>query len=223
MLEGYGWQLVLGAATTLEVAFAACLLGLALGLAGGVASLSRLAWLRWSVRIVTGVLRGVPEFVTLLVCFFGLTGLLYRLTHGAIEVSPFVAGVVALGLSFGAFASEAFRGAFASVPAGQAEAAASLGLSRGAALRDVLLPQAMRLAVPSLGNQWQTLLKDTSLVSVIGLGDLMRKADTAGQATGQSFTFFLAAALIYFAFLAVSQPIANMLERRARRGLASPP
>ena len=77
-----------------------------------------------------------------------------------------------------------------------------------------MLPQALRLAVPSLSNQWQALLKDTSLVSVIGLEDLMRRADTAGQATGRPFDFFIVAALVYFLFLAASQP----LKRRARRG-----
>ena len=220
MLEGYGRQLALGAATTLAGAIAACALGLALGLAGGIASLSPGRWLGRSVRVVTGVLRGVPEFVILLVCFFGLTGLLFRLTGGAVEVSPFLAGVVALGLTFAAFASEAFRGAFASVPAGQLEAAASLGMAPRTTFRRVLLPQALRLAIPSLANQWQTLLKDTSLVSVIGLDDLMRKADTAGQATGRPFDFFLAAALVYFLFLAGSQPLLGRLERRARRGLA---
>ncbi len=218
MLEGYGRQLLLGAATTLEVAFAACLLGLVLGLAGGIASLSRGRWLPRVVRVATGVLRGIPEFVILLVCFFGLTGLLFRLTGGAVEVSPFVAGVVALGMTFGAFAAEAFRGAFASVPPGQLEAAASLGLSRHTSFRHVLLPQALRLAVPSLSNQWQSLLKDTSLVSVIGLQDLMRRADTAGQATGRPFDFFLVAAFVYFVFLTVSQPLLSALERRARRG-----
>ena len=220
ILHGYGRQLLLGAVTTLEVAVAAALFGLALGLACGIASLSGRRWLARSVRVATGVLRGVPEFVILLVCFFGLTGLLFRATGGAIEVSPFVAGVVALGLTFAAFASEAFRGAFASVPSGQLEAAAALGLMPRASFRHVLLPQALRLAIPSLANQWQTLLKDTSLVSVIGLDDLMRKADTAGQATGRPFDFFLVAALVYFAFLGLSQPPLGWLERRARRGLA---
>ena len=217
MLQGYGRQLILGAVTTLEVAFAACALGLALGLAGGAASLSSRSWLRRGVRLATGVLRGVPEFVILLVCFFGLTGILFRLTGGAVAISPFAAGVVALGLTFAAFASEAFRGAFAAVPAGQIEAAIALGLSPAARFRHVLLPQAMRLAIPSLSNQWQTLLKDTSLVSVIGLDDLMRRADTAGQATGRPFDFLLAVAATYFAFLAVSQPLLSALERRARR------
>lgn len=219
MLGGYGWQLLAGAVVTLEVAAAAAVLGVVLGLLGGIASVSRHTLLRRVVRVATATLRGVPELVILLVCFFGLTALLFRATGGAISISPFVAGVVALGLTFAAYASEAFRGAFASVGRGQEEAALALGLPARTAFRAVVLPQALRLAVPSLSNQWQTLLKDTSLVSVIGLGDIMRRADTAGQSTGQPFTFFLAASGLYFAFLAVSQPALSLLERRARRGV----
>ena len=222
MLAGYGFQLLRGAATTLEVAFAAAAIGLTLGLLGGSASLSRRRWLRSAVRLATATLRGVPEFVILLVCFFGLTGALFRLTGGQVEISPFAAGAVALGLTFAAFASEAFRGAFAAIPSGQHEAAVALGLAPATIFRRILLPQALRLAIPSLANQWQTLLKDTSLVSVIGLGDLMRSADTAGQATGRPFDFLLAAAAIYFVFLAASQPLLSAVERRARRGLVLP-
>jgi polar amino acid transport system permease protein len=216
-LEGYWPQLLAGALVTLEVAFSACALGLALGLAGGMASLSRRRWVSGAARLFSFVLRGVPEFVILLVCFFALTGFLFRVTGGAVQVSPFLASVVALGTTFAAYASEAFRGAFASVPHGQMEAAAALGLSRTDAFRRIRLPLALRLAVPSLSNQWQALLKDTSLVSVIGLGDLMRRADTGGQATDRPFDFFLAAAAIYFVFLLASQPLLGAFERRLRR------
>ena len=221
LLGGYGAQLLLGAVVTLEVAACSAALGLALGLACGIASISRRhPHLRRIVRVATATLRGLPELVILLVCFFGLTGFLFRLTGGAVSISPFAAGVVALGLTFGAFAAEAFRGAFASVARGQEEAALSLGLPPAVAFRRVVLPQALRLALPSLSNQWQTLLKDTSLVSVIGLGDIMRRADSAGQATGSPFTFFLAASLLYFVFLGVSQPLLTLFEHRMRRGIA---
>lgn len=219
MLHGYGQTLIAGAAVTLEVAFAAAALGLVLGLALGLASISRSTALRRTVRVATGLLRGVPELVILLVCFYGASAVLYRVSGGSLSVSPFAAGAGALGLTFAAYAAEAFRGAFASVPRGQAEAALSLGLSPSAAFRAITLPQALRLAVPSLSNQWQTLLKDTSLVSVIGLGDIMQRADAGGQATGAPFTFFLAASAIYFMFLGISQPLLSALERRTRRGV----
>ena len=221
-LVSYAPLLLRGALTTLEVAALAVVIGLALGFGGGLASRARSRPLRLGVRALTSLLRGVPEFVILLVSFFALSGALWRLTDGAITVSPLLAGSAALGLTFGAYASEAFRGALDAVPRGQNEAAAALGLDARDRFRHVVLPQALRLVVPSLANLWQSLLKDTSLVSVIGLGDLMRRADTAGQATGEPFTFLLAAAAIYFVFLAVSQPVFARLERRARRGLARP-
>ncbi len=219
-LLAYAPALARGAGTTLEVAALALAIGLAGGLAGGLASRSRLAAVRLAVRGVTGLLRGVPEFVILLVGFFALSGALWHATGGAVSVSPLLAGSLALGLTFSAYASEALRGALAAVGRGQEEAALALGLSDATLLRTVVLPQALRLAVPSLGNQWQALLKDTSLVSVIGLPDLMRTADTGGQASGEPFTFLLAAAAIYFVFGAVSQPVQSALERRARRGIA---
>ncbi len=218
-LVRYAPLLLRGALTTLEVAAFAVVIGLALGFLGGLASRARSRPLRLGVRALTSLLRGVPEFVILLVSFFALSGALWRLTGGAVTVSPLVAGSAALGLTFGAYSSEAFRGALDAVPRGQNEAAAALGLDAGDRFRHVVLPQALRLAVPSVANLWQSLLKDTSLVSVIGLGDLMRRADTAGQATGEPFTFLLAAAAVYFVFLAVSQPGFVLLERHARRGL----
>ena len=216
MSGGYPVQLLRGALVTLEVAAAAACLGLALGLLGGLASTARSGAIRVPVRAATAVLRGVPEFVILLVSFFALSGALWRLTGGAVTVSPLLAGAAALGLTFGAYASEAFRGAFASVPGGQEEAAIALGLGRADRMRHVLLPQALRLAVPSLGNQWQSLLKDTSLVSVIGLGDLMRRADAAGQATEQPFTFLLAAAALYWLLLAATAPLQRAIEQIGR-------
>lgn len=219
MLQGYGGQLLLGAVTTLEVAFGALAIGLALGLLGGTAALSSRAVLRRGVGGLAALLRGVPEFVILLVCYFGLTRLLYSATGGMVSISPYAAGVFALSIVFGAYASEAFRGAFLAVPGGQIEAARALGLGAWATFRLVRLPQAWALVLPSLGNQWQTLLKDTSLVSVLGLEDLMRKANVAAQATKQPFLFFLAAALIYLLFLAASNPVLAALTRRMRRGL----
>jgi len=219
-LQGYGHQILLGALMTLKVAFASLTCGLVLGLLGGAAGLSRRLWLRRMIAGATGLLRGIPEFVILLICYFGLTGVLYRLTGGDVSISPFAAGVFALSIVFAAYASEAFRGAFLAVPLGQMEAAAALGLHPGQSFFLVRLPQAWRLALPSLGNQWQALLKDTSLVSVLGLEDLMRKADVAGQATDQPFTFFLTAAAIYLLFLTLSNPVIAMLERRSQRGLA---
>ncbi|HTR16644.1 MAG TPA: ABC transporter permease subunit [Acetobacteraceae bacterium] len=221
-LAGYGPQLLQGAALTLELAFTSLAVGLSFGLLAAAAKLSPLPWLSVPVTIITNLLRGIPEFVILLICYFGVTRLLWSLTGGVVQISPFAGAVFALGVVFAAYSSEMLRGAFLAVPRGQLEAARAFGMSPRLAFFRVHLPQAWRLALPSLNNQWQNLLKDTSLVSVLGLEELMRKASIGAQVTRQPFTFFLAAALIYLVFLGVSNPVFALLERRARRGMARP-
>ncbi len=219
-LQGYGPQLVAGALVTLELALTCLAIGLALGLACASASLSSVAAVRLPVYWTTRLLRGVPEFVILLICYFGATRLLYALTGGAVEITPFVGGAFALSIVFAAYASEMLRGAFLAVPAGQLEAARAFGMRPLQALARIHLPQAWRIALPSLNNQWQSLLKDTSLVSVLGLEELMRKAAIGAQVTKQPFTFYITAAFAYLLFLGLSNPIFMLLERRANRGLA---
>ena len=221
-LTAYSAQLLAGACVTLELALTCLVLGLALGLAGATASLSPNAAIRLPVAWSTRLLRGVPEFVILLICYFGASQLLDRATHGAIEITPFEGGAFALSIVFAAYASEMLRGAFLAVPRGQLEAAAAHGLRPLQVLRLVHLPQAWRIALPSLNNQWQNLVKDTSLVSVLGLEELMRKASIGAQVTHQPFTFYIAAALAYLVVLTLSNPLFALLERRANRGLARP-
>lgn len=217
-LYGYGNQLVDGVWVTLEVAFTALAIGLVLGLLGAAAKLSSRRWLSLPATAVTNLLRGVPEFVILLICYFGLTNLLSRLSGGDVDVSPFEGGVFALSIVFGSYSSEAFRGAFLSVAKGQLEAARAFGMRPSQVFFRIHLPQAWRLALPSLNNQWQNLLKDTSLVSVLGLEELMRKTQVAAQVTKEPFVFYITASLIYLVFLAISNPIFILLERRASRG-----
>ena len=218
-LDGYGHELLVGAMVTLEVAFTSAAIGIVLGLLGAAAKLSHRAWLRRPVDFITSVLRGVPEFLILLICYFGL-GNLFTTLNIPINITPFQGGVFALSVVFGAYASEMFRGAFLAVPHGQLEAARSFGMRPLRIFFRIHLPQAWRFALPSLNNMWQNVLKDTALVSVLGLEELLHKADGAGQVTKHPFNFLLAAAAIYFVFLAISNPIFTILERRARRGLA---
>ena len=127
--------------------------------------------------------------------------------------------MLALSLAFGAYATEVLRGAFLAVPRQQVEAAYALGLTRLRTFRHVLLPQVWRSALPGLGNLFLVLLKDTSLVSVVGLDELMRKSALAVSYARQPFTFYLAAALIYLAMTAVSMAGIQALERRAACGM----
>ena len=218
VLISYLGQLLQGAAITLQLAFTSLFLGLVMGLVFTACKLSSLSALRVPVNFFTSLLRGIPEFLIILICYFGLSNLINDHLDGAFEISPFVGGVFALSVVFSAYASEVFRGGFVAVPSGQIEAAKAYGLSRRQVFFSIQLPQAWRIALPSLSNLWQSLLKDTSLVSVVGLEDLLKKADMAAQFSKQPFVFFMAVAVIYFVFLSVSNPVFAWLEKRANRG-----
>ena len=130
-----------------------------------------------------------------------------------IEVNAFVAGMVALGFVFSAYSSEVFLGAFKGITTGQIEAARALGLSRLLTLRLVVLPQLIRIALPGLGNQWMVLLKDTALVSAIGLGDILRQSNVAARVTQEAFLFYGFAILLYLMLAVISSFGIRAIER----------
>lgn len=218
-LQGFGEQIAAGAMTTLRVATTSLVLGIGVGFAGAVAKLSRSSPLRWLAEAYTTIVRGVPELLVILILYFGGTVALSALFGRYVEVDAFAAGVFALTIVFGAYAAEVFRSAIQSIPSGQIEAAHALALSTGAIWRLVILPQMWRYALPGLGNLWLTLLKDTALVSVVGLEDLMRKAGAAAGTTHDPLTFYLVAACIYLSFTSISLVGMTLLERRANRGV----
>ncbi|WP_111429971.1 ABC transporter permease subunit [Rhodobacteraceae bacterium DSL-40] len=212
--------LLQGLRTTLLLAVSTAVLGLALGMLLALAKLSRHGWLRAPVFAITNFLRGIPEFLVLLVIYFGGTQLLGALLPGAgLEMGPFAAGLTALTLVFGAYASETFRAAFLSVPKGQIEAGRAYGFNAWQCFRHIQLPQIWRVAIPGLGNLWQGSVKDTALVSIVGLDDLMRKSSQAAQSTREPFTFYLVASLMFLVITVVSMWIIAALERRASRGM----
>ena len=165
----------------------------------------------------------MPELVVVLLIYFGTAGILTaisdRFGYGYMELNPFAAGTLALGLTFGAYATEVFRGALLTIPAGQVEAAQALGLAKGRIFWRIVLPQMWRIALPGLGNLFMVLLKDTALVSVIGLDEIMRKAQIATGVTKQPFTFYFAAALIYLSITVFTMIALQLLEKRANRGI----
>jgi polar amino acid transport system permease protein len=215
-LVAYLPLLLQGLRMTLLLAVSTLVVGLALGMALALAKLSRHAWLSRPVFAVTNFLRGIPEFLILLIIYFGGTQALGRF---GIEVGPFAAGLTALSLVFGSYASETFRAAFQSVPKGQIEAGRAYGFTRVQCFRLIELPQIWKVAIPGLGNLWQGAVKDTALVSIVGLDDLMRKSNQAAQATREPFTFYFAASLMFLAITLVSMAVIAWLERRASRGL----
>jgi len=223
-LQGFGPQIALGAWMTVQVAFGGLVVGLVFGLMGAAAKLSPYMVLRGIGQSYTTVVRGIPEILVVLLVYFGGEDIINRIAmavgyDGYIEINVFVAGVCALGLSFGAYATEVFRGAITSVPVGQTEAAIACGMHSRQIFWRITLPQAMRLAIPGLGNLFQVLLKDTSLVSLIALPELMRNSATAIQNTKEPFTFYFIAALIYLSITLVVLICQTYAERWANRGV----
>ncbi|HVZ44984.1 MAG TPA: ABC transporter permease subunit [Ramlibacter sp.] len=216
-LQGFGGQLWLGAITTIELALAALLFGALFGAIGCWLQLAKPRALRAIGFGYAAIVRGVPDLLIIFLIYFGGTQTLNAVAGRPVDLNAFAAGTFALALSFGAFASEIFRGAVQAVPRTQSEAAAVLGLTRFQAFLTILAPQALRTGLPPFGNQAIVLLKQTSLVSVIGCDELMRKAAEASGATRQPFTVYLAVALIYLLFTTAATLLLEASERRASR------
>lgn len=217
-LQGFGHLLLSGTWVTLQLAFTSLFFGLVLGLAGAAAALAPIAPLRWLATTYNTLMRGIPELLLVLIIYFGATELIERLTGSYVEVNAFAAGVAALSIAFGAYATEVFRSALLEIPKGQREAAVALGMRRWDTFRRIVLPQLWRIALPGLGNLFLVLLKDTALVSVVGLEDLMRQAYVAAGFTKLPFTFYMAAAGIYLVLTIISMQVIQRLERWANRG-----
>ncbi|MEX0385710.1 ABC transporter permease [Spiribacter onubensis] len=223
-LQGFGAQLASGTWITVQLALASMACAVVLGLLGASAKTSGLAPLRWLGTAYTGMVRGLPELLVILLVYFGAAMVINQTASAFgytqyIELSPFVAGVIALAFNYGAYMTEVFRGALATIPRGHTEAGMALGMGRLRIFRRIVLPQVWRVALPASGNIFLALLKDTALVSVIGLEDLMRETAIAVGYSKQPFTFYLAAAFIYLGLTAVATLGIHWLERRTTHGM----
>ncbi|WP_336365889.1 ABC transporter permease [Marinobacter sp. C2H3] len=228
-LKGYGPELLDGAVVTVELAFLSLALSLFLGLLGASSKLSSNVVAKSIATAYTTVIRGVPDLVMMLLFYFGGQVMVNHLSdfiydrYGYdwfFQFDPFISGVVTIGLIFGAYMTETFRGAFLAVETGQIEAARAYGFTRWHTFRRIMLPQMMRHALPGLGNNWQVLLKSTALVSIIGLVDMVRVAEEASKAERMPFHFFIPVAAVYLLLTAVSELIIKWLNNRANVGLA---
>ncbi len=220
----YANLFLLGTLMTIRLALGALALGLVLGLLGATAKLSQDPLARALAEIYTRIVRGIPELLVVLLIYFGSAVALTRLAEllgfdRYVELSPYVAGVLALGLMFGAYATEVFRGAILAVPKGQIEAARAYGMGPWLTFRRITLPQVWRLALPGLGNLFLVLMKDTALVSVIGLGEIMWVSKIGAENTKNAIAFYFVASLIYLALTVVTMRGQFHLEAWANRGL----
>ena len=223
-LNGYGHLLLSGALITLALGACALLVTLALGMLGALARLSGHGLPARLALAYTTIVRGIPELVLMLIVYYGGTMLIqWLLSLGGkdarVDINAFLAGTLVLGFVYGAYGVEVFRGAFLAIPKGQLEAATAFGMSPGLSFRRIRLPQAWRFAIPGLGNLWLTLLKATSVTSVIGMTELARQSDLVKSPTHKPFTTFFYACLLYLLMTAVSDVFIRRLQAWASHGV----
>jgi len=221
--EGWGLVLVRAGLMTLAVSVAAFLWGLGLGMLIAWARIGGNAVLRALAEAYTVVLRGVPEILVIYLFYFGgrqvVTAVGTALGFaGPFDISGFVAGMLAIGLISAANQSEVLRGAWQAVPKGTVEAGRVVGMTRLTLFRRVIAPQAMVTALPGMGNQWQSVIKESALVSVTGLVETMRQVNIAAGTTQEHFLFYAAGALIYLIITSLSDQLFRLAERRSLRG-----
>ncbi|OYY05870.1 MAG: histidine ABC transporter permease [Acidocella sp. 35-58-6] len=229
-LNGYGPQIIAGTVTTIELSILSLLVSFLIGLIGASAKLSKNRAAAAISTVYTTIVRGVPDLVLMLLIFYSLQIWLNDITDylGAaqsyidieqINLDPFTSGVITLGFIYGAYFTETFRGAFMAVPRGQLEAARSFGMKPALVFRRILFPQMMRFALPGLANNWQVILKATALVSLIGLTDVIKASQNAGEGTFRTFYFMSLAGLVYLALTTVSNGVLMLLERKFAVGV----
>ncbi|ESZ43292.1 ABC transporter permease [Mesorhizobium sp. RSR565B] len=213
-MGGFTTQFVVALTVTISLALVSGCLGTAFGLFLAISKGTAKPRLNAVVAAYTTVVRGVPELLVILLIYFGGTTLASKIAGRYVEVNAFTAGVIALSVIFSGYATEVFRGAIAAVPAGQTEAAKSLGLNAWQRWMFVIGPQMLRLALPAYGNLWISLFKDTALVSIVGLTDIMRVAYLGAGSLRAPLTFYLAASALYLSLTTVTLLSIRLTERR---------
>ena len=221
---GWGLALLEGALMTLLVSAVGLVIGAAIGGLAAWGRLSGKSLASAAGRAYAAVFRGVPELLIVYFVYFGTSTLLTEtarlLGHeGFVGVPAFAAGALAVGVISGAYQAEVYRAAYLAISRGELEAAVSVGMNRALMARRIIIPQVMRFALPALGNLWQVALKDSSLISVTGLTELMRIAQVGAGSTHRPFAFYLGGAVLYLAMTAATTRVFDLAETRATRGL----
>ena len=202
--------IMMGLKLTLYVAAMAMAVALVLGLLVAFARISPVRPLSWLANLYVQFFRGIPQFVFLLWLYYGLSILL------GINFTPITAGVIALSVQHGAYLSEIYRAGIQAIHKGQMEAGLSVGLSRPRIYQRMILPQAFRIVFPPVVNTWIGMLKDTALVSVIGVQELMRTTELQSNYYFRPFEFYTTAALLYVALTFIFSRLASLIEARLR-------
>jgi cystine transport system permease protein len=214
LLHSIGPLLIGAVAGTIPLTLLSFTIGLVIALLVALARLSKLKVLTWIAGIYISVIRGTPLLVQLYIIFYALPSL-------GLVIDPFPSAVIAFSLNVGGYAAEAIRGSILAIPRGQWEAASTIGLGYVLTLRRVILPQALRVAVPSLSNTFISLVKDTSLASSIMVTELLRRAQEIAAPSYEFLALYSLAAIIYWLICSVLSFAQQRLERRLSRHLTT--
>ena len=220
---GWGDELFFATLMTVAVSISAMVIGFCFALIFTPLKLSKNKLLNFIGNSYTTIIRGVPELLVIYLLFFGGSGAVMYVAsifgyNKYIEINAFITGSFAIGIISGAYSTEVFRGAIQSIDKGQFEASKVLGLKRPIHFFKVIMPQMLRLAIPNLSNVWQITLKDTSLISVTGLVEIMRQSYIAAGSTRDPLFFYSFAAVLYLLLTFLSMKLIDKLETKYRRG-----
>ena len=224
-LTGWWDDFFWGSVVVVQVFFTSLILMVIFGLIGAAAKLSKSTIAHKLANAYTIVFRGTPELLVLLLIYFGsaitLTAIaqVFDPTVKFVDIPPFWAGSFAIALIVGSYATETFRGAFMGVDPGHVEAARALGLSNLQTFFYVRIPEMWRIALPAFGNHMLSLIKDTALISIIGLNETLFAAEQAIGATGKPFTMYIVVGAIYLGFSTIITLTVMALEKYANRHL----
>lgn len=200
--------LMQGLTLTLELAFVSLAIAMVIGIIASLMGMSKNPLLSGINKAFVAIIRGTPLLVQGFFIYFGITGML------GIRISAFAAGVIALSLNAGGYLSEIFRGGIQAVDPGQREAARSLGLSAHQTTWRIIIPQAIRICIPSVVNQWCITIKDTSIISVIGLAELTKMGQTIIARTYRSFEMWIIVGAMYFVVIYLLTILARVVEKK---------
>jgi polar amino acid transport system permease protein len=222
--KGYGDEFLRGILVTIKISVCAYAIGLVLGLIGAWAKLSGNRTAFWISESYTTIVRAVPELLLIILLYYtgttALRNLLVTIGFGEdVQINAFAAAVGTLGFVQGAYMTEVLRGAMLAVPKGQLEAAKAYGMSAALRFRRIMFPLMFRYALPGLANLWVTILKDSSLISVVGFTELLFQGKQAAASTKYYFFFYLVTASLFLLLTVISNVGIHFLERRLMRGV----
>ncbi|WP_255336903.1 amino acid ABC transporter permease [Methanosarcina sp. KYL-1] len=207
-------SLLRGAVITIEVTTFAIFFGLILGTIAAFGKLSKRSFFKIPSSVYIDFIRGTPLFVQILLFYYGIPGLINGLTGEVFRIDPIIAGIVVCSINSGAYNAEIVRAGIKSVDRGQMEAARSLGMTERQAMKDVIMPQAIRLIIPPLGNEFIALLKDSSLLAIISVHELSKNGMLYVSKTFAAFPTYISVAFVYLALTMGISRILNHIERR---------